>query len=98
MAKKKSEFLMYKGKPFVRCGNTLYYGNMNDPFVIMLQIQDKEALDDIEIASKVTVQLISTDPDVRPRDRIVKRSEKAGLYEAMDIGSIWLDRALRDAN
>lgn len=94
MAKAKSEFLMYKGKPFVRSGNTLYYGDMNDKFVIMLQIQDKETVKDIEVATKVTVQLISTDPDVRPRDRLIKRTEKSGLYEAIEIGSIWLERAL----
>ena len=34
-AKKKSEFLTYKGKPLVRKGNTLYYGNMSDKFVVM---------------------------------------------------------------
>lgn len=94
MAKAKSEFLMYKGKPFVRSGNTLYYGDMNDRFVVMLQIQDKETVKDIEVATKVTVQLISTDPDVRPRDRLIKRSEKNGLYEAIEIGAIWLERAL----
>ncbi len=94
MAKAKSEFLMYKGKPFVRSGNTLYYGDMNDKFVVMLQIQDKEMVADLEVATKVTVQLISTDPDVRPRDRLVKRSEKNGLYEAIEIGAIWLERAL----
>ena len=98
MAKKKSQFLMYKGKPFVRCGNTLYYGDMNDPYVIMLQVLSKETVQDLEVANKVSVQLIKTDPDANPRERIVKRSEKSGLYEALDIGSVWLDRAIRDAN
>ena len=36
--KKKNEFLTYKEKPLVRKGNTIYYGNMSDPFVIMIQI------------------------------------------------------------
>ena len=30
------------------------------------------------------------------KDRILKKSEKRGLYEAMDIASIWLERALAE--
>ena len=92
--KKKAKFLSYKGKPLVRCGNTIYYGNMNDPYVIMLQITSTKTFNDIEIADRVLIQLLNTDPDCRPRERIVKKSEKKGLYNAMDIGTIWLERAL----
>ncbi|MBS6701554.1 MAG: hypothetical protein KH284_08115 [Clostridiales bacterium] len=86
---------MYKGRPLVRKGNTLYYGSMADPFVIMMQITSTKKVKELEVANKVTVQLMNTDPDVRPRERIVKKSEKNGLYDAMDVGSIWLDRALQ---
>ncbi|MGN0443778.1 MAG: hypothetical protein ACI4F5_04095 [Acutalibacteraceae bacterium] len=101
MAVKKEEtaenkFLTYKNKPLVRCGNTLYYGNMSDKFVVMLQILTTKELDGLTIADKVSVQLINTDPDVRPHDRIAQKTEKKGLYNAMDIGSIWLERALAD--
>ena len=37
---------------------------------------------------------IRTGADLRSRDRVVKRSEKDGLYSAMDISAIWLERAL----
>ena len=94
MAKKGNKFLEYRGKPLVRCGNTIYYGNMNDPYVIMLQITSTKTFNDMEIADRVLNQLLNTDPDCRPRDRIVKKSEKKGLYNAMDIGTIWLERAL----
>ena len=94
MAKKGNKFLEYRGKPLVRCGNTIYYGNKNDPYVIMLQITSTKTFNDIEIADRVLIQLLNTDPDCRPRDRIVKKSEKKGLYNAMDIGTIWLERAL----
>lgn len=85
---------MYKGKPLVRSGNTLYYGNMTDSVVVMMQIQSTKKVNDIDVADKVTVQLMKTDPTLRARERIVKKSEKDGLYNAMDIGSIWLERAL----
>ena len=94
MAKKGNKFLEYRGKPLVRCGNTIYYVNMNDPYVIMLQITSTKTFNDMEIADRVLIQLLNTDPDCRPRDRIVKKSEKKGLYNAMDIGTIWLERAL----
>ncbi len=91
---KTEKLFTYKGKPLVRCGKTLYYGNSYDPFVIMIQIASTKTVGDMEIADKVFVQLLNTDPKVRPRDAIVKKSEKKGLYAAMDIASIWLERAL----
>jgi hypothetical protein len=95
MAKKEAApFLTYKGRPLVRQGNTLYYGDMSEKYVIMLQIMDTKELDDLELANKVVISLMYTDPDIRTRDRIVKKSEKVGLYNAMDIGAIWLERAL----
>lgn len=94
MASEKNQFLTFKDKPLVRCKNTIYYGDMNDPYVIMLQIMGKKEENGIEMAEKVMVQLLSTDPDASPRERIIKKSEKKGLYNAMDIGSIWLKRAL----
>lgn len=93
-AKKGPKFLTYKGKPLVRCGETLYYGNMSDPFVIMLTVNSTKKVGELDLSGRVTVQLVNTDPDVRPRERIVKKSEKQGLYQAMDIASIWLERAL----
>lgn len=92
----KSPFLMYKGRPLVRSGNVLYYGSMAEKCVIMLQILTTKDENDITMAEKVQVQLLSTDPNVRMKDRILKKSEKIGLYNAMDIGSIWLERALND--
>ena len=46
------------------------------------------------MATKVSVQLQLTDPDLKSRDRVIKKSEKESLYEAMDISAIWLERAL----
>lgn len=93
-------FLTYKGKPLVRSGNTIYYGSMQDPFVVMIQVQKSEHNDllNLEMSQRVTIQLLSTDLDLRIRDRLIKKSEKDGLYNAIDLASIWLDRALKDAS
>lgn len=91
---KKEKFLMYKGKPLVRMENTLYYGRMQDPYVVMLQVLSTKEVNGLSVADKVQVQLMSTDPDLRMKERIIKKSEKNGLYSAMDIGAIWLERSL----
>lgn len=94
MAEKKNDFLTYKGKPLVRNGNTIYYGDMNDDYVIMMRIFSSKEFGDTDLASKVSVQLVNTDPNVSIKEKIVKTSEKKGLYAAMDIADIWLTRAL----
>lgn len=93
--KKKAKFLSYKGKPLVRCGNTIYYGYTNEPYVVLMQVMSTKKVNDLDVADRVIVQLLDTAPNVSPKDRIVKRSEKKGLYQAMDIGSIWLELALK---
>lgn len=89
-------FLMYKGRPLVRSGNVLYYGSMAEKYVIVMQVLSTKDENDMTMAEKIQIQLMLTDPEVRMKDRIVKKSEKIGLYNAMDIGSIWLERALNE--
>ena len=88
------EVLMYKGRPLMRKDNLIYYGSMADSHIVMLQILETKKVGEAEIASRVSVQLQLTDPTARSRDRIVKKGEKAGLYTALDFGSVWLERAL----
>ena len=96
MAKKaeESKFLTYKGKPLVRNGDTIYYGNMKDKFVVKMTIKSKKQFEDMELADKVSIQLLSTDQELSPRKRVIKVSEKNGLYYAIDIADVWLERAL----
>ncbi len=93
MAEEK-KVLMYKGHPLMRKDNLIYYGSMADSHIVMLQILETKPVNGTEIASRVSVQLQLTDPNAKSRDRVVKKSEKAGLYTAMDFGCVWLERAL----
>ena len=86
--------LTYKGHPLMRKDNLIYYGSMADSHIVMLQVLESKKLGDIDVATRVSVQLQLTDPAARSRDRIVKKSEKAGLYTALDVGCVWLERAL----
>ena len=90
----KEKVLEYKGRPLQRTGNIVYYGSMADKYIIMLQILDTKKVKDMDVASKVSVQLQLTDPSIKSRDRIVKKSEKDGFWAAMDIATVWLERAL----
>lgn len=92
-----NQFLMYKGRPLVRSGKTVYYGYMSEPCVIVIQIATTRELKGMEVADRVKVQLISTDPTIRMKDRILKTAERRGLYSAMDIGAIWLERELKNS-
>jgi len=90
----KAEGLMYKGHPLRRIDNLIYYGTMAEKYIIMMQVLDTKKEQDLNLASKVSVQLQLTDPTLKSRDRIVKKSEKDSLYAAMDVAAIWLERAL----
>ena len=93
----KEKFLTYKGKPLVRCGNQIYYGNMTDKYVVLFTILSTEKLDDLDLSGKVSIQVLATDPDIlNPKEKIVRKSEKQGLFNALDIGAIWLERALKN--
>ena len=86
--------LSYKGHPLRRKDNLIYYGTMAEKYIVMLRILSTKKVDGLEMAYKVDVQLQLTDPDLKSRDRVVKKSEKDSLYAAMDVASVWLERAL----
>ena len=89
-----NKVLMYKGHPLMRLGNMIYYGSMADSHIVMLQILESKKVGDLDVATKVSVQLQLTDPAAKSRDRVVKKGEKDGLYTALDFGCVWLERAL----
>lgn len=92
-----ADFLTYKDKPLVRKGNEIYYGDMSEKYVVKIDILSTKKEGDLNAAEKVKVTLMVSDTKLPEKDRIVKSSEKTGLYEAMDIGSIWLERELKKA-
>ena len=91
---KKGEGLVYRNHPLRRIDNLIYYGSMADKYIVMFQILETRKEQDMDVAKRVSVQLQLTDPSIKSRDRVVKKTEKDSLYAAMDVGSIWLERAL----
>lgn len=88
------EGLIYRGRPLRRIDNLIYYGSMADKYIVMMQVLSTKKEQDLDVATKVSVQLQLTEANLKSRDRIVKKSEKDSLYAAMDVAAIWLERAL----
>ena len=88
------DYLIYKGRPLIRSGNTLYYGDMKDEYIIMLQILDTVTSHGLEMANRVNITLMRTDESLNPLERIVRSGEKTGIYNAIDVATVWLNRAL----
>ena len=91
-----NDFLTYKGKPLVRKGNEIYYGDMSEKYVIKFDILAEGEVDGKTVPTKVAIQLMLSDTQLPEKDRVKKKSEKTGFYEALDLGVVWLDRALKD--
>ncbi len=89
-----AKVLEYKGHPLQRKDNIIYYGSFADKYIIMLQILDSKKVGDLDVPTKVSIQLQLTDSEIKSRDRVIKKAEKDSLYTAIDLASVWLDRAL----
>lgn len=88
-----TSFLTYKGRPLVRSGNVVFYGNLNDKYVVMMQILDSVKDGDLDKSTRVSVELQSNDPEAKPNERVIQKTERKSMADAMEIATIWLDRA-----
>lgn len=86
--------LVYRGKPLRRHENTIVYGDPGEKYIIVMKVLETNKIKDLDVATKVEVSLQKTDPGLSDRSRIEKKSEKKSLYSAMDLGAVWLERAL----
>lgn len=89
-----TEFLTYKGKPLVRKGKEIYYGDMSEKLVVRFEILSEKKDGKLKIADKVSVQLLDSNTDIPIKERIKKESTKDTLFDALDLGFTWLERAL----
>ena len=92
-AKKKSDFLMYKDKPLVREGDTICYGDLNEKYILVLEIMSYKQEDGKKLPDKILVQVVESED----QNKIVRQGEKNGLFEAFGYGLIWLEQALAGA-
>jgi len=75
---------MYRGKPLVRKDNVICYGDAKaDDYVLMLDVRSEK---------NILILIQSSDPESK---EIVKFGEKDSLYDAFEIGEIWLESFLK---
>ena len=82
--------LEYKGKPLVREGNTICYGDMNEKCILVLEIMSFKEVGGRSLPDKILIQII----DSKDPTKIIKQGDKNGLHDAFSIGLVWLERAL----
>lgn len=86
------EFMNYKGKPLVRSKNEIYYGDMSESHVVKFTILET---DSNEEPTKINVQLLKSNTELPDKERVVKESTKSSMFEALDVGFVWLERTLK---
>ena len=84
------KYLEYKGKPLVREGDTICYGDMNEKCILILEIMSYKEVDGNNLPDKIFIQII----DSKDPNKVIKQGQKNGLYDAFSIGLVWLERAL----
>ena len=90
------DYMIYQDKPLVRKDNLYCYGAMSDDYVLFLMVlTTKKTESGKEIPDHILAQIISTDPKKSPSEKLVKQFEKNGLYDAIDIGLVWLNKLNR---
>lgn len=91
------KYLIYKDLPLVREGNIIYYGDMQDKYVLCLMIisyttAPVQGGKTVEIPDMIFGQIWSTDKSLPDTERMVKQFDKHGLADAFDFGISQLER------
>lgn len=93
-AVKKKKLLTYNGKPLVRCGDRIFYGNLEDKYILVLDILETKDVKDVKAATKVKIQLMDNTGELG-EGQVFRKTERENLYKAIDIGEWWLQDALQ---
>lgn len=85
------KYLEYKGKPLVREGDTICYGDMSEKCILILEIISYKEQDGKRLPDKIMIQVI----DSKDPNKIIRQGSYTGLHDAFSMGEIWLEQALQ---
>ena len=85
------KYLMYRGKPLVREGDTICYGDMNEKCILILEIISYREVEGQKLPDKIMIQVI----DSKDPNKIIRQGSYSGLHDAFTMGEIWLGQALQ---
>ena len=81
--------LEYMGKPLVRQDDTICYGDMNEKYILILEIIKRDS--QTGLPSKILIQVV----DSKDPNNIIKQGDKDSLHSAFALGTVWLERCLQ---
>ena len=93
MAEEKDIFT-YKGKPMVRRGDTIYYGDLSEKYIIVFTVKSKKKVGDLEVADSVSIDLCTN--ELGGKNKVIKTAKRESLFEAIDIAEFWLEDAIEN--
>ena len=91
---RKKKLLTYKGKPLLRCGDRIFYGYLDDKYILVLDVKETGKVKDVEVSKKVVMKIMENTDDIG-EGKVYRQGERPNLYEALDIGEWWLKQALK---
>ena len=88
--------LTYKGLPLVRSGDEFYYGDPSEKVIAYMKVLSTKKIGEETVSDKIHVSLISTDTSLDLIRRMIpgKSGVRNGLYNALDVASVWLKSEL----
>ena len=90
---KKTKLLTYKDKPIYRQGNKIYYGDLSERLILVMEIVETEEKNGIQLTKKVKFHVQDNTGELG-KGVNYRTGERDNLYKAFDIGARWLQDAL----
>lgn len=88
------DYIIYKGKPLVRCDNSVYFGAPDDKYYISISLDEIKKSGKTSVANKAVIELYQNQNGINRKNKLIKRAQRDGLFAALDIGTFWLFDAL----
>ena len=88
----KGKYLYYKNKPLVREKDTISYGDFTEKCVLVFEIMSYVENEGIKVPGKILIQVINSEDG-----KILKQSDKEGMFEAFNYGMFWYEKILAEA-
>ena len=85
------KYLMYKDRPLVREGDTICYGDLAEPYILVMEIMSYKEENGEKMPDTILVQVVESED----QNKIIRQGTKNGFYEAFGYGIIWLEQALK---
>lgn len=90
---KKKKQLTYKGKPVYRQGDRIYYGNLEDDLILVIDITEYKKVAGKKVTKKAVFSIQDNTGELG-KGAVYRKAERDNLYKAFDMGSWWLQDAL----